>query len=160
MNSKEKIQMLNLKLKLADGKIAELVSTIKSLEEKQAIYISKSLDKVDEYLGKFINSYVPRNLLKIQFIREQEGVYRFGSKRVYITIDKSNRVLVRIGGGYIPVQDFVEQYTPSEVEKVHRNNTLHNFRNRSSAQKHKRDPSHFDDDIEDHEATGDDEGVN
>jgi len=37
------------------------------------------------------------------FLRESEGVYRFGSRRVQIKIEKGNSVLVRVGGGYMNV---------------------------------------------------------
>lgn len=34
------------------------------------------------------------------FLRENEGMYQFGSKRVYLKINKGS-IFVRIGGGYI-----------------------------------------------------------
>lgn len=77
--------------------------------------------------------------MKILFMREQEGVYRFGSKRVYVKIDKQNQVLVRVGGGYMPVQDFLEQYTSSEVEKLRRKNAVDRFHNKIFLNKLKRD---------------------
>ena len=49
--------------------------------------------------------------MKILFVRESEGVYQFGSKRVYIKIGKGNQVLVRVGGGYMTIEDFINQYT-------------------------------------------------
>jgi hypothetical protein len=49
--------------------------------------------------------------MKILFLRESEGVYQFGSKRVYIKIGKGNQFVVRVGGGYMLINDFIEQYT-------------------------------------------------
>ena len=55
--------------------------------------------------------------MKILFLRESEGVYQFGSKRVYIKVD-CNQVLVRVGGGFINVKQFIDKFTPLEVEKI------------------------------------------
>ena len=45
------------------------------------------------------------------FLRESEGVYFFGQKRVYIKIERGNQIMVRVGGGYISIDEFIEQYT-------------------------------------------------
>ena len=42
------------------------------------------------------------------FIRESEGVYSFGSKRVYIKIEKGNTIKVRVGGGYMGIDEFIQ----------------------------------------------------
>ena len=77
----------------------------------KAIYISHRKDKVDIVLGNFINTFPEREKMKILFLRESEGVYQFGQKRVYIKIGKGNQLVVRVGGGYMLIQDFIEQYT-------------------------------------------------
>lgn len=58
--------------------------------------------------------------MKILFLRESEGVYQFGQKRVYIKIEKGNQIKVRVGGGFMHIDDFIEQYTPQEVERIER----------------------------------------
>ena len=77
----------------------------------QAIYIGHRKAKVDIVLGNFINTFPEREKMKILFLRESEGVYQFGQKRVYIKIGKGNQLVVRVGGGYMLIQDFIEQYT-------------------------------------------------
>ena len=52
------------------------------------------------------------------FLRESEGVYRFGTKRVYIKIEKGNVIKVRVGGGYMNILDFLNTYTYQEIEKI------------------------------------------
>jgi len=42
------------------------------------IYCSRNIDNIDSALGNFINTYPERENLKIMFLRESEGVYRFG----------------------------------------------------------------------------------
>ena len=41
-------------------------------------------------IAEFINNYPERNKLKIMFMRESEGVYEFGSKRIYVMIHKGS----------------------------------------------------------------------
>lgn len=45
--------------------------------------------------------------MNILFLRESEGVYVFGQRRVYIKIEKGNNLLVRVGGGYMHIGDFI-----------------------------------------------------
>ena len=52
------------------------------------------------------------------FLRESEGVYQFGQKRVYVKIEKGDQILVRVGGGYMHIDEFITQYTQTEVEKI------------------------------------------
>ena len=40
-------------------------------------------------------------------MRESEGVYQFGSKRVFIKIEKGENILVRVGGGYMHIEEFI-----------------------------------------------------
>lgn len=54
------------------------------------------------------------------FLRESEGVYQFGQRRVYIKVEKGNNLLVRVGGGFMHIQDFIQQYTGEEVERLNR----------------------------------------
>jgi hypothetical protein len=70
-------------------------------------------------LESFVNSNYPeKNGMKIMFLRESEGVYQFGSRRVHIKIEKGNQLLVRVGGGFIAIDDFVKQFTGPEAEKL------------------------------------------
>lgn len=58
--------------------------------------------------------------LKIMFIREREGVYKFGSKRVYIKVEQGNQIMVRVGGGFMSIDKFVNQYTEAELDRIQR----------------------------------------
>lgn len=37
---------------------------------------------------------------------------------------KGSQVHVRVGGGYLPVKEFLEQYTQNEVEKIKRKDCI------------------------------------
>lgn len=79
--------------------------------------------------------YVQNHELKILFLRESEGVYRFGQKRVYIKVEKGNKIVVKVGGGFMQIEDFIKLYTTEEVEKIKRNDVYARFQNKLQAQR-------------------------
>lgn len=87
-------------------------------------------DAIDMRLAEYINNYPDRSRLKIMFQRESEGVYLFGTKRVNIRVDNNN-INVRVGGGYLSIDKFIEQYTPSEVEKMLRMDSTNKYSDRT-----------------------------
>lgn len=99
------------------------------------VYVPKRGDAIDQELGRFLNTYPEREQMKILFLRESEGVYQFGSRRVYVKIEKGNQVLVRVGGGYMHIEDFIQQYTPEETEKRGRKDASVRFRRKLSVQR-------------------------
>lgn len=52
------------------------------------------------------------------FLRESEGVYSFGQKRIYVKVEKGDKILVRVGGGFMHIEDFITQYTNEEADKI------------------------------------------
>lgn len=69
------------------------------IENLNCRYVPKPNDEIDEALATFIHHYPEKDKMKIMFLRESEGVYKFGQKRVFIKLDKG-QALIRIGGGY------------------------------------------------------------
>ena len=51
------------------------------------IYVPLKGDKIDETLAEFVNNYKDRDKFRIMFLRESEGIYKFGSKRVSISVN-------------------------------------------------------------------------
>lgn len=50
-------------------------------------YVPIQDDPVDNLLAQYINKlHSPENKLKILFIREGEGVYNFGTRKIYVAI--------------------------------------------------------------------------
>jgi hypothetical protein len=88
-----------------------------------AVYIPVKGSEVDMRLAEWINNFPDRSKLKIMFMRESEGVYVFGTKRVMVTI-KLGRIQVRVGGGYLSIDEFIDQYTPTEMAVHDRDNPL------------------------------------
>jgi hypothetical protein len=60
------------------------------------------------------------------FMRESEGVYQFGSKKIFIKVEKSE-IKIRVGGGFLSIDEFLDQYTPVELEKLERKDPIKRF---------------------------------
>ena len=45
----------------------------------------------------------------MRFQRESEGIYKYGKKRVFMKIEK-DQIIIRVGGGYLTIEEFIEQY--------------------------------------------------
>jgi len=67
-------------------------------------------------------------------MRESEGVYQFGSKRVAVKVDK-DKINIRVGGGFLSIDEFLDQYTPAELEKIERKDPLKRFSEKVAVQK-------------------------
>ena len=63
------------------------------------------------------------------FLRETEGVYQFGTKRVLVKVEKDN-IKIRVGGGFLSLDEFLDQYTPAELEKLERKDPLRRMTDR------------------------------
>ena len=59
-------------------------------------------------------------------MRESEGVYKFGSKRVAVKIEQEN-IIIRVGGGYLSIDEFLDQYMAVELAKLDRTSPLKRF---------------------------------
>ena len=47
------------------------------------------------------------------------GFYMFGTKKIYCKI-MNGRLVVRVGGGYMDIQEFINTYADSEILKMKR----------------------------------------
>ena len=109
---------------IRENKIIELIRQNEELEHGHLIYIPHKFCKIDRALAQFINTYPERNKMQIMFLRESEGVYRFGQSRVNVKVEKSQNVIVRVGGGFVSVAKFIEMYTPLELRALKRKNDV------------------------------------
>jgi len=123
--NKTSLELLK-QLKDAEVEIETLKQYIIDLKQRIAVYIPVKDDSVDKKLAEFINNYPERSKLKIMFMRETEGVYQFGTKRVAVKVEKDN-IKIRVGGGYLSIDEFLDQYTPVELEKLERKDPLKRF---------------------------------
>jgi len=121
-------------LKQSEEEVDVLKQYIIDLKARIAVYIPVKGDPVDMKLAEFINNYPDRQKLKIMFMRESEGVYEFGSRRVAVKVEKG-KINVRVGGGYLSLDEFLDQYTPAELEKLERRDPLKRFSEKVAVQK-------------------------
>ena len=75
-------------MKDAETEIETLKHYIIELKQRIAVYIPVKDDAIDRKLAEYINNYPERAKLKIMFMRESEGIYQFGTKRVYVRVEK------------------------------------------------------------------------
>ena len=112
-----------------EGQIETLQQYIIDLKSRIAVYIPVKGDTIDKKLAEYINNYPDRQKLKIMFLRETEGVYQFGTKRVLVKIEKDS-IKIRVGGGFLSLDEFLDQYTPAELEKLERKDPLRRMTDR------------------------------
>ena len=59
-------------------------------------------------------------------MRESQGVYEFGSRKILVKVEK-NKIQIKVGGGFLGIDEFLDQYTPAELEKIERRDPLKKF---------------------------------
>lgn len=104
--NKTSLELLK-QIKEAETEVEHLKKYIMELKEKSSIYIPIKEDLVDKKLADYINNYPERSKLKVMFLRESEGVYQFGSKKVNVKVDK-DKINIRVGGGYLSIDEFID----------------------------------------------------
>ena len=93
------------------------------MKARIAVYIPVKGDAIDQKLAEYINNYPDRQKLKIMFMRESSGVYEFGSKRVRVEVQR-DKITIKVGGGFLSIDEFLDQYTPDELAKLERKDPL------------------------------------
>ena len=110
-----------------EAEVETLRSYIVELRTRIAVYIPVKSDVVDKTLSEYINNYPDRRKLKIMFLRMQEGVYEFGTRRVQVKVER-NQLLVKVGGGWLQIDEFLDQYIPVELERYEKIDPLNKWR--------------------------------
>ena len=88
---------------------------IVDLKGRLAVYVPIKTDPTDVGLAEYMNAYPDKTKLKIMFDREKEGQYLYGTRRVTIQVMRG-KPQIKIGGGFMPIDDFIEQHGPKELE--------------------------------------------
>jgi len=103
-------------LKQADEEMEQLKKKVTQLQALTALYVPVQGDEVDMALADYLNNIADKSKLQVMFIRLNPGVYSFGSKKVCIKVD-NGKINIRVGGGYLRIEEFLEKYTTIELEK-------------------------------------------
>ena len=67
-------------------------------------------------MAGFINQFF-ENDVQIPFYRIQESQYMFGSRKIFAKI-MNDKLVIRVGGGYMIITEFLQTYGSAEVEKA------------------------------------------
>ena len=81
------------------------------------VYKGDKTDTIDLALEEYINWSPYKIPLSNLFSRESEGVYTFGTKKTTMKYENTE-LKVRVGGGFLSIHEFVQQYLPLELEKI------------------------------------------
>ena len=73
---------------------------LSSEEYDEPVYIINKKDAIDQAIGDLINSHPQKKRLFKLIEKESCGIYKMGTKRVSVKLEKGNTILVRVGGGY------------------------------------------------------------
>ena len=57
------------------------------LRKQMQVYVPMKDDAIDKKLAEFLNNFPDRSRLKVMFLRQNEGVYLFGTKRVFVKLE-------------------------------------------------------------------------
>jgi len=128
--------MLSLlqQLKESEQEAEGLYELVSEMKQNISVYVPVRKDAIDKRLAEFINNYPDKHKLKVLFMRESEGIYSFRSKRVAIRVEQE-KINIRVGGGYLSIDEFLEQYTPIEVQKMERKDPFKKANERQLIQK-------------------------
>ena len=110
----ERINDLELQKAEREEQLMSLENIIDELRKDREIYKPIKDDPIDIALSDYVNTR-PAGL-RVQFDREDHGIYNFGTKKIFVKLEQG-RLLIRVGGGYMQVEDFVKLYSPVELER-------------------------------------------
>ena len=126
-----KLTSVNYQLRLD---IKELTDILNDVANKMQFYVPVKTDSIDLTLSEYINNYPDKKKLKIMFMRESEGVYQFGQRRVMVKVERG-KIMIKVGGGYLSIDEFLQQYTPTELAAFERQDPLLRFSAKVAIQK-------------------------
>lgn len=107
-----------------EEELFELTTKYEQLLESSSFYIGHRADHVDFTLANYIKQFPEREKFKIMFLRESAGVYQFGQRKVFIKIEAGNQIKVRVGGGFMHIDEFLDQYTDLELDRLERRDVV------------------------------------
>ena len=82
-------------------------------EEPPKVYKAQKGDLVDEMLAQYIN--VANCPVPIK--RLGDGYYLFGTRKIYAKI-MNGKLVIRVGGGYMVIEEFIATYAQQELSKM------------------------------------------
>ena len=108
-----------------DAEFEKMLEYWKELHKINFKYIHHKDDAVDAKLADFINRSDSEKRMKCLFLRESDGHYSYFTKKVIMEL-KNNNLIIRVGGGFMSIDEFIEQHNPISKHMRH-SGTAHPF---------------------------------
>lgn len=120
-DTKGEVDDLDRQLKDKESVIKELEAQVRNKPRgaraivKDTVKVERTSggDQVDEYLAE----YLEQNDCPVPIQKISEGNYLFGTRKIFAKI-MNGQLVVRVGGGYMGIDEFIESYGQSEYEKM------------------------------------------
>lgn len=125
-------------LQRKDGRIIELQDQVQTMAEEKARLQAEEMekrkreeeemrnrpkdrlkyqpvkgDKVDEKMAAYINNFD----LDVPLQRLGDGQYIFGQRKIFAKM-QNDKLVIRVGGGYMLIDEFLETYGQQELDKI------------------------------------------
>ena len=108
-----KLAELNKNRPVTPEEIVEPESVYVSPEDPLKKYVADKSDEVDILLARYINI----NDCPVPIKRLGGGYYLFGTRKIYAKV-MNGRLVIRVGGGYMVIDEFIETYAEAELKKM------------------------------------------
>lgn len=115
----QKLLFNNEQLKIMVDKDIEYEKMLeywKEIHRANYVYIPTRNDEIDRRLAEYINKNELSKKSKCLFVREQEGVYSYFFKKVIMKVEENN-LIIRVGGGFMSIDEFIEINNPFEQSR-------------------------------------------
>lgn len=88
------------------------------VEEVKAIEKSYNIEVIDD-TDRMMLQYLQEWNCDVPITRLGQGYYLFGTRKIYAKI-LNGKLVVRVGGGYMIITEFLEKYSEQEIQKIQR----------------------------------------
>lgn len=89
------------------------------LQRTNFVYAPVKDDPIDRRLAEYINNKA-HHKASLFFVRESNGIYSYGRKRLMMKIE-NDQIIMRVGGGFLTIDNFIDTYSPQEIRKRQKN---------------------------------------
>jgi hypothetical protein len=110
------INQLGMEIERLRNDLDIAIKYIPSVSDPERPFSKTFIEEEDE-LDQRLNDYLASSHLPVAFSKIAIGEYKFGSKVINLKI-LNGKLVVRVGGGYMIIQDFLRLFTIEEIKKL------------------------------------------
>lgn len=125
---RDELETIEMLIKEKDDIIRELEAQIRNKGKRGGKATIKETVKVEapgsaftpqggDLLDELLAEYLSHNTCPVPIQKISEGVYMFGTRRISAKV-LNGKLVVRVGGGYMPIDEFIETYGEAELKKI------------------------------------------